>query len=209
MKQSQLENDVAVLNVRLQNSEDKCLRTQKIAQEEIDSWQKKVESARAETEQVRAELDELKLRKVMDRSRKDGSGEDIRTVREERDRAIREKRVEEERSLELQRQVNTLQIQLEEVQHQSEFVSQKGRMSSINDYGDDVLSLKETIRKQKEMIDRLTNSNQEKDAIIRDMVAYIEERVTVWSVCSTRNGIYRNLFDYLIGIIWDFIDCNN
>ena len=110
MNYSQLENDVAVLSMRLQNSEDKCLRTQKMAQEEIESWQKKVESARAETEQVRTELDELKLRKVMDRSRKDGSGEDVKTVREERDRAIREKRIEEERSLELQRQVNALQI---------------------------------------------------------------------------------------------------
>ena len=200
MNCSQLENDVAVLSMRLQNSEDRCLRTQKMAQEEIESWQKKVESARAETEQVRTELDELKLRKVMDRSRKDGSGDDVKTVREERDRAIHEKRIEEERSLELQRQVNALQIQLDEAQHRSEFVSQKGRRSSINEYSDDVLSLKETIRKQKEMIDMLTSANQEKDAIIRDMVAYIEERLTVWSVCSTKNGIYRNLLDYSIGI---------
>ena len=200
MNCSQLENDVAVLSMRLQNSEDRCLRTQKMAQEEIESWQKKVESARAETEQVRTELDELKLRKVMDRSRKDGSGDDVKTVREERDRAIREKRIEEERSLELQRQVNALQIQLDEAQHRSEFVSQKGRRSSINEYSDDVLSLKETIRKQKEMIDMLTSANQEKDAIIRDMVAYIEERLTVWSVCSTKNGIYRNLLDYSIGV---------
>ena len=50
------------------------------------------------------------------------------------------------------------------------------------------------------MIDMLTSANQEKDAIIRDMVSYIEERLNVWSVCSTRNGIYRNLPDYPISI---------
>ena len=178
MKHRQLENDVAVLNMRLQSAEEKCQRTQKMAQEEIESWQKKVESARAETEQVRTELDEVKLRKVIDRSRKDGTGDNVNVLRDERDRAVREKRIEEERSLEFQRQVTALQIQLDELQHRNEYMGQKGR-SSISEYSDDVLSLKETVRKQKETIDLLTTATQEKDAIIRDMVAYIEEKMTM------------------------------
>lgn len=169
---------MAVLNMRLQSSEEKCLRTQKMAQEEIESWQKKVESARAETEQVRTELDEVKLRKVIDRSRKDGTSDDVKVLRDERDRAVREKRIEEERSLELQRQVTALQIQLDELQHRNEYMGQKGR-SSISEYSEDVLSLKETVRKQKETIELLTTATQEKDAIIRDMVAYIEEKMTM------------------------------
>ena len=96
----------------------------------------------------------------------------LEQMQEERDRAVREKRAGEEQNAELQRQIAVMRMQMEELKRQNDV--------SPNNQGtesQDVYALRDTVRSQKEEIERLTRANKEKEMMIQDMVMYIEEGI--------------------------------
>lgn len=119
MSGSSLRSDVAVLRLQLQNAEEKLARQQRVAKEETELLQRKVESEREETERVRSELQELKLQQVRGRSLKEDAGEGGAAV-QERDRLLREKQAQQEKIAEQQRLITAMQMQLDEIQRRED-----------------------------------------------------------------------------------------
>ena len=147
---------MAVLQVQLQGAKDRVARVQA--------------SAKEETMELTEELEEARVQSLRSQTQQSSDTKALEQMQEERDRALKEKRVGEEQNAELQRQITVLRMQVEELQRQSDAAPRKEGAEL-----QDAFALGDTVRSQKEEIERLTRANKEKEMMIQDMVVYIEE----------------------------------
>lgn len=161
---------MAVLQVQLQGAKDRVARVQASAKEETMELRQKLEKQREEVDRLTEELEEARVQSLRSQTQQSSDTKALEQMQEERDRALKEKRVGEEQNAELQRQITVLRMQVEELQRQSDAAPRKEGAEL-----QDAFALGDTVRSQKEEIERLTRANKEKEMMIQDMVVYIEE----------------------------------
>ena len=168
----QLQSDLAVLQVQLQGAKDRMARVQASAKEETAELRQKLEKQRAEVDRLTEELEEARVQSLRSQTQHSSDTKALEQMQEERDRAVKDKRASEEQNAELQRQIAVLRMQMEELRRRSDVTPDKQGPESP-----DAFALRDTVRSQKEEIERLTRANKEKEMMIQDMVVYIEEGI--------------------------------
>ena len=147
---------MAVLQVQLQGAKDRVARVQASAKEETTELRQKLEKQREEVDRLTEELEEARVQSLRSQTQQSSDTKALEQMQEERDRALKEKRVGEEQNAELQRQSDA---------------APRKEGAELQD----AFALRDTVRSQKEEIERLTRANKEKEMMIQDMVVYIEE----------------------------------
>lgn len=187
---SELQTQLAELQLRLQTADAMNVRTKQVAEEEaaqlqhqidnlqrlIESLQQQMKKERQETERLMGELQEAKLREVHLRLPSTANSDRLQGLQEERDKAVRERKEEAARTDELQRQLTAAKIQLEETKRQNALLERRKNETFAMAGNEEVRSLQSTVQKQQEEIQKLRRENMEKEEMMKEMMEYIQEK---------------------------------